>query len=137
MLQTIQLLFFMKKLAMDMVFDFHEWASLAETDPEAFELRRLQYIELFLNRTGKHKHRLEQLQSTIDATNRLSNSAPLALVSITKLLIQSLADLSDQLTTLEHLARCACEVEAPIARTPPRCKVIPFPQTAAISPKLL
>ncbi len=108
-------------------FDFQEWASLAKVDPQAFELRRAQYIELFLNSTGKRRQRLEGLQFRVDATRRLAHSSPEALLAISKLMIQSLADLRDELAALELLVRGEGIAVAPTDKDRAPCKVIRLP----------
>lgn len=110
----------------DMDFDYQEWASLAKADPEAFESRRVQYIDQFLNTSGKHRQRLEGLQFRIDATRRLAHSSSMALLAISKLMIQSLSHLGDELTALELLARGEDAAVAPMDEELPRCKVIPL-----------
>lgn len=111
----------------DMDFDYQEWAALAKTDPEAFEFRRAQYIKQFLNGSGRRKQRLEGLQFKIDATRRLAHTPPMALLAISKLMSQSLSDLGDELTALEHLVRGEGAVVAPMDKEQPPCKVIPLP----------
>lgn len=114
-----------RQVGMD--FDYQEWASLAKTDPEAFELRRVQYIDKFLNNAGKHRQRLEGLQFTIDATRRLAHTPPMALLAISKRMIQSLSDLGDELAALELLTRGECAAVAPMKKELPPCKVIRLP----------
>jgi hypothetical protein len=59
-------------------FDFEEWASLAKTDPEAFEARREQVIaQLISGATPRMQTRLRGLQWRID-TERRRSSNPLS-----------------------------------------------------------
>ena len=111
----------------DMNFDYQEWASLAENDPEAFELRRVQYIDQFLGNVGKHRQRLEGLQFRIDAARRLAHTSPMALLAISKLMIMSLAELSDDLATLERLVHGECGPVVPADKEALPCKVLRFP----------
>lgn len=109
-----------------MDFDYQEWAALAKTDPEAFEERRRQYIGLFQDSAGKHRQRLLVLQFRINATRRLAQSSPKALPAISRLMIESLAELGDELSALELLVREQCLAVPPMSKEPLPCKVIPF-----------
>ena len=52
-------------------FDFDEWRQLAETDPEAFELRRQQAIESLITATPDNRQqRLRGLQWRVDMERR-------------------------------------------------------------------
>jgi len=52
-------------------FDFDEWRKLAETDPEAFELRRQQAVEAVIAKApSDRQHRLRGLQWRVDMERR-------------------------------------------------------------------
>lgn len=108
-------------------FDFQEWASLAKTDPEAFEQRRLNYIDQFLSGSGKHRRRLEGLQFKIDAERKLAHTPEKALVVISKLMVESLNELGEELKSLSDETKklsASEEACAPVAKELPSCKVI-------------
>jgi len=77
-----------------MDFDFHEWASLAEDDPEAFERKRREAIDAFIATAPEHeKHRLSGLQFRIDMERQRASNPLSACIRINKMLM-------DQFTAL-------------------------------------
>ena len=56
-------------------FDFDEWRKLAETDPEAFELRRQQALEALITAAPSNRqHRLRGLQWRVDMERRKASN---------------------------------------------------------------
>lgn len=113
---------------MDTDFDFHEWASLAKTDPDAFEQRRMKCIDQFISGSGRHRKRLEGLQFKIDAERRLAHTPEKALVVISKMMVRSLNLLGEELKSLSEETNkpsAGENVRAPIEQ--PSCKVIYLP----------
>lgn len=100
--------------------DFQEWAYLAKNDPEAFEQRRVKYIDQFLNGFGQGKRRLEGLQFKIDAQRKLAHTPGNALVVISKMMMKSLNELGLELrklsdeTKMPSAGKCAnSQIELP------------------------
>lgn len=85
---------------MDQDLYFNEWAFLARTDPEIFERRRKEYIGSFLSGTGVHRPRLEALQARIDAQRSLADTPEEAVMAISTLMCDSLADLAGKMKNL-------------------------------------
>ena len=90
---------------MDLEIYFNEWVFLAETDPEAFERRREQYINQFLSQSGRHRQRLESLQHRIDAERKLASTPEEVLMMISELLCESLCALAGETQSLSDDAR--------------------------------
>jgi len=112
---------------METDFDFHEWACLAKTDPEAFEQLRAKCIDQFICASGKHKRRLEGLQFKIDAKRKLSHTADKALVVISQMMVKSLNELGDELKSLSHDAKNPSVIRhVYTAVESPSCKVLPL-----------
>lgn len=88
---------------MDLDFNFNEWAFLAKTNPEGFERYRAQYIDQFLRSSGKHRRRLEALQSVIDVEREQAPTPEDALFKITQRMCQSLSHLGEEMEELKTL----------------------------------
>ncbi len=88
---------------MNLEFHFNEWAFLAQTNPEGFERYRAKYIDQFLRQSGRHRRRLEALQSRIDAERELAPTPEAALASISYKMCQSLTMLGDEMQILRQL----------------------------------
>lgn len=85
---------------MNLDFHFSEWAFLAKTDPEVFERRREQIIAEFLSQSGRHRQRLEVLQSRVDRERQLAATPQQAVVAISRLMCESLAELAGGMSSL-------------------------------------
>lgn len=85
---------------MDADYHFSEWAFLAKTDPDAFERRRRARIEQFLGQTGRSRARLEALQATIDAECEMAANPREAMLAVSRMMCNSLAELHLAMTTL-------------------------------------
>lgn len=85
---------------MDLEFYFNEWAFLAKTDPALFEQRRRETIAAFLDGSGKHRVRLEALQSKIDQQREQAATPERAVVAISELMCASLSELASGMTDL-------------------------------------
>jgi hypothetical protein len=99
---------------MDLDFNFNEWAFLAQTNPEGFERCREQYIGQFIRASGRHRRRLEALQSRIDVERELAPSPEAALAMISGQMCASLSQLVTEMQDLKTL------LPAPSASCPAR-----------------
>lgn len=88
---------------MDLDFNFNEWAFLAKTNPEGFERYREQYIGQFICQTGRHRRRLEALQSRIDVERELAPTPEAALAIISRHMCDSLCQLAHEMQDLKTL----------------------------------
>ena len=71
--------------------DFDEWSSLAKTDPAAFEARRSDLIEDFIQNSPNHlRPRLRGLQFQIDMERRRSRSPMGACVRLSRMMWHAL-----------------------------------------------
>lgn len=67
--------------------DFDEWLSLAQSDPAAFEARRLHVIEDFIQNSPDHlQRRLRGLQFHIDMERRRARSPMGACVRLSRMM---------------------------------------------------
>ncbi|MDD5248927.1 MAG: DUF3135 domain-containing protein [Rhodocyclaceae bacterium] len=85
---------------MNLDFYFNEWAFLAKTDPAVFERRREQTIAEFLSQAGIHRQRLELLQSQVDRAREVAATPQQAVVAISGLMCESLAELAGEMASL-------------------------------------
>jgi hypothetical protein len=77
--------------------DFDEWANLARSNPAAFEAKRRQYIEAFINTVPEDKRqRLVGLQWQIDQARRLARSPMASCIAISNMMWQSLERLRQE-----------------------------------------
>lgn len=97
---------------MDLDVYFNEWAFLARTDPEVFERRRQEYIGSFLNHSGRHRARLEALQTSIDARRACAANPQESVVAISLLMCESLCTLAE---TMQNLCADLNELDPPPA----------------------
>jgi hypothetical protein len=71
-------------------FVFEEWATLAKTNPQAFEQQRQQVIESFISSApGRQRSRLERLQWRIDMERKLAPTPLSACVRISGMMMDS------------------------------------------------
>ena len=91
---------FFRGMQMDLDVSFNEWAFMAKTDPEVFERCRERCINGFLSSSGRHRQRLQALQSRIDGQRKLANSPQEAVVAISEMMCESLRDLAHELSDL-------------------------------------
>lgn len=71
-------------------FVFEEWAELAQTNPQAFEQQRQQFIDSFIsNLPGKQRSRLERLQWRIDMERKRAATPLSACVRISRMMMDS------------------------------------------------
>lgn len=84
------------------VFHFNEWCFLAQVDPAAFERRRALAISDFLERSGRHRPRLESLQAVIDTEREQATTPTAAMLMISSKLQGSLCLLEEELKELSE-----------------------------------
>lgn len=88
--------------------NFDEWASLAQTDPAAFEQRRSWLIEDFIQNSPDHlQRRLRGLQFRVDMERRRSRTPLGACVRISRMMWEAFlgeGGLRDTLNSLAHAA---------------------------------
>ncbi len=71
--------------------DFDDWAELAQSDPEAFELRRKQAIEALIARMPEHKQqRMRCLQWKVDQVRDRAKSPMAACIKLSEMMWDSL-----------------------------------------------
>lgn len=71
-------------------FVFEEWAALAQTNPQAFEQQRQQFIESFISSApGRQRSRLERLQWRIDMERKRAATPLSACVRISRMMMDS------------------------------------------------
>ncbi len=99
---------------MEIDFDFHEWALLAKASPEAFELRRRETIDAFLDASDAEQRRLgRSLQREIDYEIRRAGSPQQALSALSRMMWAQVAFLGEE---LDALSDCMRELESSAAR---------------------
>lgn len=82
-------------------FNFQEWAELAQRDPAAFEVRRRQAIERFLNAISPgQRRRCTLLQREIDAARRQADDPRKSLLALAQMMCQELSFLGEGLRSL-------------------------------------
>jgi len=92
---------------MENEFDFDYWASLAETDPQAFERQRAAVIEeVIASRPAQYQQRLRQLQWKIDTVRQLSPNPLASCLRIYDLLMDMTYGEGGLLDSLNALADC-------------------------------
>jgi hypothetical protein len=72
-------------------FDFDEWATLAESAPDTFEVRRREIVE-YLIANGRNIRRLRGLQCRIDMERMLARTAMKSCLRISSLMWDSFLD---------------------------------------------
>lgn len=84
--------------------DFEEWSALARSDPAAFEARRAQTVEEFIDSVpAERRERLRRLQWRIDQLRRTSKTPLAACVRINHLMWESVCGHGGLLEALKHL----------------------------------
>jgi len=79
-------------------FDFNEWAELYKNDPEAFEIKRLEWIETAIDHANPERQlRLRGLQFEIDSKRRTAHSVLQAYFAMSQRMWQSVSILRDVL----------------------------------------
>jgi hypothetical protein len=85
-------------------FDFSEWSSLADTDPQAFEVRREQAIESVIQSMPDAKQeRMRRLQWRIDQERRLAKSPMAACIRLSNMMWENVLGKNGLLDNLQHL----------------------------------
>ncbi len=97
-------------------FIFDEWALLAKTDPEAFELRRRQYLEAFIQSSGRKKNLGKWLQREIDDVRSRAGTPQASLKAITGMMCDQLAFLGEELGSLKEQLKQVHAREAALLR---------------------
>jgi hypothetical protein len=94
---------------METEFDFQEWALLAKESPEAFERRRREAIQHFLDASDEEQRRLgRSLQREIDHEIRHAGSPQAAMSAIARMMWNQVAFLGEE---LDALSACMREFE--------------------------
>lgn len=85
--------------------NFEELLNLAKNDPAQFEVKRLEYIELFFTKVPDEKQRrLRGLQWQIDQARQLARTPMASCLNIMNQMWDSLSKLNDEQRTLSELA---------------------------------
>ena len=83
--------------------DFDSWSQLAQSDPEAFEARRSQFIEQMIQRMPSDKqHRMRCLQWKIDQVRARASNPLAACIKLSEMMWDSLAGPGGLRDVLEH-----------------------------------
>lgn len=100
-------------------FDFDEWALLASKDPEAFEQRRIDYIESFIKQhNDSQQRRLRGLQFRIDMERQRARSPMGACIKISNMMWETFAGPEGLVSALNSLTNPAY-TNVPIKRFRP------------------
>ncbi|MCK4587540.1 MAG: DUF3135 domain-containing protein [Gammaproteobacteria bacterium] len=85
-----------KQTRNNVLLNFEEWMVLAKNNPDEFEEKRREHIELFINSASKNnQHRLRGLQWQIDQTRKLSRSPMASCIEISNMMWDSLDRLKE------------------------------------------
>ena len=104
-------------------FDFDSWATLAQQDPQAFEIERNRIIEHTINRAPIHKQqRLRCLQWKLDIIRHTSPTPLSACLRINRLLWENLTGKNGLLENLNRLST-GVQPQMPTKRT---AKILAF-----------
>ncbi len=104
-------------------FDFDSWATLAQQDPQAFEIERNRVIERAIKRAPAHtQQRLRCLQWKLDMIRNTSATPMAACLRINKLLWESLAGNNGLLANLNRIR----SGEPPQLRAKSTAKILAF-----------
>ena len=77
--------------------DFDEWMNLARDNPDEFEAKRQEQIDLFFEKVPENRHsRLKGLQWQIDQTRKLSRSPMASCIKISTMMWESVDRLREQ-----------------------------------------
>jgi len=91
-------------------FDFQEWKTLYQNDPEAFESKRQQWIDSLIDSAPEeYQRRLKGLMFQVETTRQRSKNPVQSCMNISKMMWTSTADLR---CFLEELA---CQLKNPKA----------------------
>ncbi len=102
--------------------DFNEWMDLANSDPEAFELRRRQMVHALIERSPhERRHRLRCLQWRIDRVRERSSTPMAGCLSLYGMMWDSLLGEGGLAEALNQAAG------HPTAHTPRSATVVQFP----------
>lgn len=105
--------------------DFEKWSTLAQSDPESFEKKRLEIIEFFFANVPEEKRRrLRGLQWQVDQTRQLTHTPMASCLAISNMMWDSLHQLNIQQRELQDLTSgqpAACTTHEPVAAT-----ILPF-----------
>ncbi|HHJ12801.1 MAG TPA: DUF3135 domain-containing protein [Gammaproteobacteria bacterium] len=86
--------------------DFDDWAGLAKSDPEAFEIRRREAIEALIECMPEHKReRMRCLQWKIDQVRARAGSPMAACIKISEMMWDSLTGPGGLQEALERLGQ--------------------------------
>ena len=85
-------------------FDFSEWSHLAETNPQAFELKREQVIESVIQSMPDAKQeRMRRLQWRIDQERRMAKSPMAACIRLSNMMWENVLGKNGLLDSLRQL----------------------------------
>jgi hypothetical protein len=114
-------------------FDFDEWSALAKSDPAAFEQKRLDLIEDFLNSLPHHdQKRLRGLQFRIDMERRRARTPMAACLKLSAMMWDSLMGSRGLKNALDSLltATLSPALQPAPAQPPVRnAHILPFRKT--------
>ena len=103
--------------------DFDQWASLAKTDPAAFEARRSEVIEDMIQRMPLHKQqRMRCLQWKIDQVRNQASNPMAACIKLSEMMWDSLVGPGGLRETLERVSEGNFQ-------PPPKASVLEFRAT--------
>lgn len=106
--------------------NFDEWASLAKSDPEEFEAKRLRKIETFFNGVpAERQQRLKGLQWQVDQTRKLARSPMASCIAISAMMLDSASRLSEHQYELVNITlKQGPQKDKP---KPVSAKILPLP----------
>lgn len=106
------------------LFDFEQWAALAESDPKGFEQLRCLYIEKFIKRMPENNQaRMQRLQWRIDMERQRSENPMGACVRISRMMWDAVLGENGLLPTISELDKAFHVTDT--AKLP-KAKVLPF-----------
>ena len=108
-------------------FDFDAWMALAKEDPEAFERRRREMIDAYLDSLPEEasRDRLQRLQWRVDRERERARTPMDAAVRLYDMMWESVAKTYDHLQELSVLLDPAAPAHGS-RRVAPPAKVLPF-----------
>ena len=94
-----------KQIKDNSLLDFDEWMVLAKKNPDEFEKKRREHIEIFIKGVPENKQRrLKGLQWRIDQTRKLSKTPMASCIEIYNMMWDSVIRLKDSHYQLVDLA---------------------------------